>query len=264
MSAIAIDWSGAKQPRGKLWLAQADQGQVHELRSLSSREDAVDRLVEILLSDPTAVGGLDFSFSFPGWFLRDLGLTTALGFWTQVERDGERWLRDCDPPFWGRPGKKKPLLESHFRRAEEQVAAVGGIRPKSCFQIGGAGAVGTGSIRGIPLLTRIRDAGVSIWPFDPPTLPLVVEIYPRMLTGAVIKSSEADRAAYVEQHWPDLSATVRVAVVGSEDAFDTAVSALVMDQHIVELRCLRGSDEIGQLEGEIWTPAAGSFKDVKG
>ena len=255
VSAVAIDWSGAKQPRGKLWLALADRGQVHELRNLSSREEAVERLVGYLQHDPTAVGGLDFAFSLPCWFLRDLGLATAFDFWKRVERDGERWLQECQPPFWGRPGKEKPNLRNHFRRAEEQVASVGGIRPKSCFQIGGAGAVGTGSIRGIPLLTRIREAGVSIWPFDPPTLPFVVEIYPRTLTAAVNKSSEADRAAYVERHWPDLSAAVRASVVGSEDAFDTAVSALVMDRHAAEFSGLATGDDVSQLEGEIWSPA---------
>ena len=57
------------------------------------------------------------------------------------------------------------------------------------FQIGGAGAVGTGSIRGMPHLLTLADSGFTIWPFVSGGLPTVVEIYPRALTGPVNKGS---------------------------------------------------------------------------
>ena len=38
------------------------------------------------------------------------------------------------------------------------------VRPKSTFQIGGAGAVGTGSLRGMPHLLTLREAGCAVWP----------------------------------------------------------------------------------------------------
>ena len=47
-------------------------------------------------------------------------------------------------------------------------------------------------------LRELQDAGFSVWPFDPPRLPLVVEIYPRWLTGPVndVPGSSAGRARY--------------------------------------------------------------------
>src|ERR1035438_6219537 len=52
----------------------------------------------------------------------------------------------------------------------EQAAKVKGIAPKSPFQIGGAGAVGTGTLRGIPELERLHEAGFRVWPFEEPAL----------------------------------------------------------------------------------------------
>ena len=50
----------------------------------------------------------------------------------------------------------------------ERAARVRGIAPKSVFQIGGAGSVGTASLRGMPVLQRLREAGFAVWPFDRP------------------------------------------------------------------------------------------------
>lgn len=86
------------------------------------------------------------------------------------------------------------MLPDDLRRTDREAPAIGGIRPKSVFQIGGAGAVGTGSLRGMPILKRLRDAGFAVWPFDAPRWPCVVEIYPRLLTGAVNKGSAGARA----------------------------------------------------------------------
>ena len=48
-------------------------------------------------------------------------------------------------------------------------------------------------------LLRLREAGFGIWPYDAPSVkkPLVVEIYTRLMTGAVKKSSEVARTAYL-------------------------------------------------------------------
>ena len=135
------------------------------------------------------------------------------------------------------------------------MPAVGGISPKSCFQIGGAGAVGTGTIRGMPWLRRLRAAGIAVWPFDPPSLPVVLEIYPRALTGVVNKSSAEARRLHLQQMSCDLPVELEAEAVASQDAFDAAVPALVVDRH---------RKEVGQLpsfthgpywlEGKIWTP----------
>ena len=138
------------------------------------------------------------------------------------------------------------------------MAAVGGIRPKSTFQIGGAGSVGTGSVRGWPALVRLREAGFAIWPFDvPASPPVAVEIYPRVFTGPVVKSSASARADLLDARYPALPPRLRDHAVASEDAFDAAVSALAMSSHEDELRALpRVDDEMGRREGRVWTPTA--------
>src|SRR5258706_13147439 len=155
----------------------------------------------------------------------------ARALWYAAAAEGEAWLRECEPPFWGRPGRPRPDLPAHFRHTEADIAAVGGIRPKSSFQIGGAGSVGTGSVRGFPALARLQDAGFAIWPFDAPARPPVaVEIWPRALTGPVGKSDATARAAYLDRHLPALASQLRDAAVGSEGAFDAAVSAVAVSQ----------------------------------
>ena len=169
--------------------------------------------------------------------------------------DGEAWLRDCEPPFWGRAGRPRPDVPEHLRPTEAALAAVGGIRPKSSFQISGAGSVGTGSVRGFPALARLQDAGFAIWPFDAPARPPVaVEIWPRTFTGPVVKSDAIARAAYVDRHLPELAPDLRDAAVGSEDAFDAAVSAVVMSRDEAALRSLPALDD-ARVEGWVWGPS---------
>ncbi len=252
--AIAIDWSGAKHSAGKIWMASARDGRLDALEPCQTRAEAIDRLIDALHADPSSVAGLDFSFSYPAWFLESCGVSTAFDFWSVVARDGEDWLAACDPPFWGRRGTKMPLDVELFRRTEKQLRATRRLTPKSCFQIAGAGAVGTGSIRGIPHLAQLREAGVAIWPFDLPTLPLVGEIYPRLLTGPIVKSSAAQRAEHLAAHWPDLLRSHRASAIASDDAFDATVSALVMSQHLDEFQDLPRGEQISRLEGEVWTP----------
>jgi hypothetical protein len=158
---------------------------------------------------PRMVVGLDFAFSLPAWFLEQRNLKSAQELWALADREAEAWIAACRPPFWGRPGTRRPDLQVHFRRTELDAPATAGIRPKSVFQIGGAGAVGAGSLRGMRLLHRLRAAGFSIWPFDPPGWPRVVEIYPRLLTGPVNKSSADARAAHLVARHPELGAGVR-------------------------------------------------------
>jgi len=258
MRFMAIDWSGAKRPAGKIWLAEAANGELRRTEALQSRDEATLEIIRCCLTQPDLVVGLDFAFSMPHWFLKSQGLTTAFELWALAELHGEQWLQECSSPFWGRPGKRKPPSQGHYRRTEEDIVRanrIAGIAPKSCFQIGGAGAVGTGSIRGMPALRRIHEAGISIWQFDRPTFPLVVEIYPRLLTGPVKKTSATARAHFLDQRHPRLRPRFRSQAVQSEDAFDAIVSALVMDQHRTELAALRPITEAPyQTEGLIWAP----------
>lgn len=256
MRVVAVDWSGAATAAGqraRIWTAVAQDGELVSLTDGRTRHETIDHLIALASRHPLLVVGLDFAFSMPAWFLQHHALSGAPALWELAAADGERWLSECRPPFWGRPGTTRPFLQSHFRRSEVACEPVAGIRPKSVFQIGGAGAVGTGSIRGMPYLGALCEAGFSVWPFHPPSFPLVVEIYPRLLTGAVVKRRATDRRRVLETSGLD----PRLASVAedSEDAFDAAMSALTMSRCTGEFAALhRATDPRALLEGEIWVP----------
>jgi predicted nuclease with RNAse H fold len=120
------------------------------------------------------------------------------------------------------------------------------------FQLVGAGQVGPGSLFGLQALHLLAEGGFSIWPFDDAKLPAVVEIYPRLLTGAVVKSDREARARHIRDR--ALGSAFAETVTGSEDAFDAAMSALAMAASVDELLALRTVPELA-LEGSIWAPA---------
>jgi hypothetical protein len=252
---LAIDWSGALHGAERhIWLAEADDaGRLVRLEAGRDRKAMLEHLLDEFDRTPHSVVGFDFAFSFPAWFIRQLGLADVREVWARVARDGEAWLATCEPPFWGRHGRRRPELGGPaFRQLEFSLQS----RGKSVFQIGGSGSVGTGSIRGMPVLAEISRAGASIWPFDPPGWPRAVEIYPRLLTGPVVKSNPVARAAYLDRQTPGLDPIHRRLAVESEDAFDAAISALVMAAHTTELASLEiNTDPVVQLEGQIWQPA---------
>jgi NTP pyrophosphatase (non-canonical NTP hydrolase) len=252
---IAIDWSGvAAGGHDTIWMAEVRGGELTRLENGRSRTQVVDHLIELAKHDPDIVVGLDFAFAFPRWFSESHAINSIEGLWQLVASEGETWLSKCPDPFWGRPGVSKPALESHFRETEAAVAEHMKAQPKSVFQIGGAGAVGTGSIRGMPELLRLRNAGFSIWPFDAPRRPLVVEIYPRLLTGPIVKSNADARLDYVTNRFAGLPDQMRLRAASSEDAFDAAVSALTMYEHEGELANLQPGLGKFELEGMIWSP----------
>lgn len=264
---IAIDWSGAKEKaERKIWLAEATPGDrpvISRLENGRDRTAIVNHLIELAAEAGGLIVGLDFAFSLPSWFLVERGLRSAPELWELVDREGEQWLAECEPPFWGRSGKLCPTGQEQYRRTDRKVPTVGSSRPKSVFQINGNGAVGTGSLRGMPILKRLRSSGFTTWPFDAPGRHVLVEIYPRLLTGVVNKGDAVARDAYLRRHYPWLDTEVRVRATCSDDAFDATVSALVMARHHAELTALTAlPDEIDQREGRIWWPADESPSDA--
>jgi hypothetical protein len=82
----------------------------------------------------------------------------------------------------------------------------------------------------------------------------VVEIYPRALTGPVDKGRWTTRHAYLEERFPLVDPALRERAAGSQDAFDAAVSALVMaTAPIAPLP--QATDPTELLEGRVWLPA---------
>lgn len=202
------------------------------------------------------VAGIDMAFSLPAWYLRELGLAAASDLWALPEAQIEGWLAACEPPFWGRPGRARPpdALQRGFRLTDLEHLG----RPQSPFQIGGSGAVGTGSLRGFRILDRLRREGFRIWPFDDPRRPVAVEIWPRLFMGRLNKSRLEQRLAFLRQRgWPAAAGV-------NDDAFDAAVSALSMSLRAAELARLPVErDPVRRLEGRIWPPDPAPGRPVR-
>lgn len=256
---FAVDWSGDRSAdRQKIWLCEVEGERVVRLENGRSREEIAGHLATEAKLDPSFVVGLDFAFSFPAQFLEKRAHHNVGSVWEEAARLGEQWLAHCPFPFWGKPGKKMPRLgEALYRHTEAEVAAATGRRPFSVLQIGGAGAVGVGSIRGMPLLAELRSNGFAIWPFDPPRLPMAVEIWPRLFMGSIVKSDRQARQVYLAEHLPAVSGAHRHAAEESDDAFDALVAALAMAAGRQEFGALvQATDPRTLLEGEIWRPAS--------
>lgn len=184
-------------------------------------------------------------------------------------REGEAILRECPPPFWGRKGTRKPPqedwarfgLQSLWRETDTRTGTA-----KSVFQIAGAGQVGPGALRGIPLLRDLQEAGFIVWPFDGAPREcqsVVVEIYPRLFSPGVRKSDRQVREEHIAALCKDTALTVPPALqeraAASDDAFDAFISAVGMWR---ELRGVgRGfgqyvadfyTDPLVRSEGWIW------------
>ncbi|MEJ2869599.1 hypothetical protein WCD74_17630 [Actinomycetospora sp. OC33-EN08] len=257
MRVLAVDWSGDLRAAAKrIRVAEAAPGRLLDVRGGLDRDGVGDLLLGLRDRATPAVVGMDFSFGLPGWFATRHGVRTLPQLWDLARDEGESWLRACEPPFWGRAGTRRPT-DLPVHRETELDARAWGLNPLSTFQIGGAGAVGTGSVRGMALLGRWRREGIGVWPLDPAPGPrgvLVAEVYPRAMTGPVVKSSADARAAHVAVD-PRIPGALRAAVTATEDAFDAAFAALGMAEHAAELASLPAlTDPTSLLEGRMWLP----------
>jgi hypothetical protein len=227
-TVVAVDWSGARSVAGQragICVALGDGDTIDTTVGLT-RAEAIELVAQLR---PPIVVGFDFSFGFPEWFAVEHGCATITQVWALAEREGETWLRPV-PPFW-RDRCEIPI-ERRFRVCERQLTPA-----KSIFQLVGNGQVGAGSVRGMPLIARLRAEGFAIWPFDASGERTAVEIYPsrlRRLTG-----HDLDRR-YRSAHERDAVESVRV-MWACRDVFATLTAA---------------TDPTTRIEGDIWMPTA--------
>jgi hypothetical protein len=292
---VAVDWSGRVDSAGQrrhIWAGVWAAGKV-TLEAGRTREELVEWLIAMASETPRMVVSLDCCFSFPAWFLAEHECETVFEFWRKVaEGQGERWLaRECeeiarDVRFWGAPHKRpEEFCGENLHRSmrftdmdnkitpkmlegdPERAAKVRGITPKSPFQIGGSGSVGTGSLRAMPFLLQMWQAGFRVWPYESSGLnlaepkPLLVEMYTRLMTGAVKKSNAEARKAYLaakkktDAVYAGLARGVITKALGSEDAFDALVSCLEMVRWRDEFAGLKATKDAAlRLEGITWRP----------
>ena len=106
------------------------------------------------------------------------------------------------------------------------------------------------------VLHELADAGFTVWPFDPAGDATIIEIYPRLFTGKVVKSSVRACLQHLNAHYPkdELPDLFRGMAAATEDAFDAAVSVLEMARAKDQLCQLPDGDDVDRIEGRIWSP----------
>ena len=266
VECIAVDWSGGNEEGQleRIWVAIVQSDSLVRLKNGMTRNEVIAWLENKIRSRGPLVIGFDFAFSFPKWYLTCCNLDSASKLWCLATNKGDKWLNDKPFPFWGGKGHPKPKTlrrnrDLEFRQTDRDHRC---SNPKSVFNVHGGGTVGPGTIRGMPALARLQNAGAAIWPFDAPKPdgPNVIEIYPRVFYGTEVTNNKKvsgrdSRKHYLDRHYAGLGRHWRDIMIGSGDAFDAGVSALVMSSHAAELQNLKcATQEPKSVEGEIWSP----------
>ena len=205
---VVLDWSAAGRPtRGadSIWIGD-DRGLLANPPTRMEAHHLLQRLAE---PGTRLLIGADFAFGHPSGLARQItGRADALALWDHLDAQHSDDARNCSnyrdvaaglnraldaPVFWG-DGRRLPTPDLPRLRPPPhpdlkphrvtETPAPGGPRPKSPFQLAGAGAVGAQSLTGIPWLNRLRQrAGTAVWPFQPwqDAELVLAEVYPSML-----------------------------------------------------------------------------------
>jgi molybdopterin molybdotransferase len=220
-TVVMVDWSAAaRAPRrpkpDAIFAAVARAGVVEPACYLGHRVEAEAWLAGLLAAERAAgrrvLAGFDFPFGYPRGFAAALtGQPDPFALWDWLaERivdepkrnnrfDVAGAINSLFPgvgPFWGNgslrevpdlPRKGLARTQNPFpeRRAIEE-------RHKGAFtlwQLSGAGAVGSQTLMGLPVLSRLRcrfAPDLAVWPFEPPAAGIVLaEVWPSLLAPAV-------------------------------------------------------------------------------
>ena len=220
---VMVDWSGGgdrglKPKKDAIWIGQAVRGAAAEPEYARNRVVAETRLAEIIKAALTTgerlLIGFDFPFGYPAGFARAItGSDDPLRLWADLAQrlppseDGRERVEVAaalnayfpgDGPFWFDPFRKGtvPLTKpATFPVPEWRAAEKAAKGAFPCWQIGGAGSVGSQALTGIATLERLRQrymGKVSIWPFEPLTAPVAfVEIWPSLIADAVAAGQRA-------------------------------------------------------------------------
>ncbi|WP_298841808.1 gephyrin-like molybdotransferase Glp [uncultured Roseobacter sp.] len=208
-----VDWSGGND-RGPtpcadaIWAGVARGGRSEEPVYLRNRQVAEDWIASFLREERDAgrrvFAGFDFPFGYPKGFCRALtGEDDPLGLWgwfeAHVEDAPDRNNRfdlaarinlahGGKGPFWanalrrdidGLPRNMTGYVNPFPKKRLAEEKATGAF---TCWQLAGAGAVGSQILMGLPVLERLRHRfGAAVWPFEPLKTDIAfVEIWPSL------------------------------------------------------------------------------------
>ena len=217
-TVLVVDWSGGND-RGQapaqdaIWACLIRQGTVQEPLYFRNRQTAEAWITATLDAEIAAqrrvFAGFDFAFSYPDGFGKALTQNDdPLSVWDWLEAKitdspsannrfeiaGEiNAIFGGNGPFWGnaRPNvdiEGLPRTKANYRnpfadkRGTDRLAK-GSFSP---WQLAGAGAVGSQTLMGLPMLARLRrkyQGNIGVWPFEPVSSAITLaEIWPTLFT----------------------------------------------------------------------------------
>jgi molybdopterin molybdotransferase len=216
-----VDWSGGndtgRRPRkDAIWAAVVREGAAEPETYLRNRVIAVEWLHDLLAAELRAgrrvLAGFDFPFGYPAGFAERLtGRADPLAVWGWMAdhlEDAPKGNNRFDlagrinasfpgvGPFWFNASPReiahlprKGLARDGHGMEERRAVEMRAKGSFTCWQMGGAGAVGSQVMTGMAALERLRrvfPGEVAVWPFEALEAPLAfVEVWPSLLDGAV-------------------------------------------------------------------------------
>jgi molybdopterin molybdotransferase len=232
---IVVDWSGGNDrgptpKKDAIWAAVHRKGHTAEPEYFRNRAVVEGWLAEVVEAEAIAgrrvLAGFDFPFGYPAGFASAVtGSPDPLVLWDwyasrllDTPRKNNRFhlagqINAGFPepgPFWfnggrvdipdlPRKGRDVGDLGKQKRRCEQRAKGA-----FTCWQMGGAGAVGSQAMTGMAALSRLRAAlpGVTaVWPFEALDRPVaLVEVWPSLYATeirAARRSGEVQDAAQV-------------------------------------------------------------------
>ncbi|WP_328823134.1 molybdopterin-binding protein [Sulfitobacter sediminilitoris] len=214
---VMVDWSGgndrgAAPKKDAIWAGVNRGGVAEDPVYLRNRQVAETWLTNLLSQERAAgrrvLAGFDFPFGYPAGFARALtGSDNPIDLWHWFEErladtptDNNRFelagqincaVGHGRGPFWftphgkqveGLPPNKKDYVNPFSEKRQSETLAKGAF---TCWQMGGAGAVGGQVFTGLPVLARLRrQFAAAVWPFDELNRDVaLVEIWPSLTVG---------------------------------------------------------------------------------
>lgn len=223
---VMVDWSGGKDAgptpkKDAIWACICRAGGPEPSVYLRNRQIAEAWLADLIRTELTAGRrvciGFDFPFGYPTGFGRSVaGSDDPLVLWDWFEariKDAPEANNRCDVaaginarldgvgPFWGNPFKvdfdhlpRKGLARTNTQFPEKRAVERRAKGSFTCWQLSGAGAVGSQVMMGLPVLARLRRQfadQISVWPFEALDRPVAfVEIWPSLIAPSVAKGMQ--------------------------------------------------------------------------
>ncbi|WP_323769459.1 molybdopterin guanine dinucleotide synthesis [Antarctobacter sp.] len=218
---LMVDWSGgndagARPRKDAIWIGesgpQGDATPLYQRNRTVAEETLATRIEAALTAGERLCIGFDFPFGYPAGFAAALtGHADPFAVWgwlaariADAPRENNRFdvaaginlhLTQGQGPFWGNGLRRDiaglPRTKAGYRNPfpDRRVIETRAKGAFTCWQLSGAGAVGSQVLMGLPVLERLRQRfadQVAVWPFEPLDRPIAfVEIWPSLINDTV-------------------------------------------------------------------------------